>query len=85
MIYKNRFGSHEITGSYIVETAPWSLPEGVVCVLHCVESASCSSLNVRDLIVKHLQPGKNKIFTSVCSKCVWCLNSVQKIYVYICI
>lgn len=43
---------------------PSSLPDRVVCVLHSVEAACCSSLNVGDLIVKHLHTRQKLSFTT---------------------
>lgn len=49
------------------ENAASSLPDRIVCVLHSVESTSCSSLNVGDLIVKHLHTKRNQSFTTALS------------------
>ena len=49
-----------------VKRVPFSQPESIVCVLHSVESAGCSSLNVRDLIVKHLHAKQKPPIATAC-------------------
>lgn len=44
---------------HFLKKVPSSLPDRIVCVLHSIESAGGSSLNVGDLIVKHLHQDKN--------------------------
>lgn len=49
-----------------VKRVPSSQPESVVWVLHSVESAGCSSLDVRDLVVKHLHAKQKPSVTTAC-------------------
>lgn len=50
-----------------------SLPQGILVVLHSVEPAGCSSLDVRDLVVKNLQTSQNKSISESLQSHVVCV------------
>lgn len=52
-----------------MHVAPLTLLDGIVVVFHSVESTGCASLDVGDLIVKHL----NRTFQRFKTDSKWCL------------
>lgn len=68
----------------MINTSEWrgpnSLPDRVVCVLHSEKPTGCSSLNVGDLVIKHLHTRN----TSACHRSTtgWCVYCPVKEYVF---